>query len=57
MAKVANRVQGKRSSSHVKSVPTNRTRTGRVLTTKITVDTGFKGLRDLNRQALISLKH
>jgi hypothetical protein len=56
MAKVANRVQGKRDASLGKA-SRRQSKSGRILDTKVSVATGFQGLRDLNRKALISLKN
>ncbi|GGJ29513.1 hypothetical protein [Paenibacillus hunanensis] len=57
MAKVANRVRSNRSSSEVKAVPTVKTKSGKVLTTKIEADTSFTELRELNQQILRNLRH
>jgi hypothetical protein len=57
MAKVANRVRGRRDANLGNGSIMRDLKTGRILDTKVSVSTGFKGLRDMNRKALTSLKH
>lgn len=55
MARVANRVQDKRKASRGQAPVLLKT--GKALETKVSIATGFQELRDINRKALISLKH
>jgi hypothetical protein len=55
MAKVANRVEDRRRASRGEAPV--KLNSGKSLETKVTISNGFKELRDINRKALISLKH
>jgi hypothetical protein len=57
MAKVAGRVTERRGAVKERTSFSKLDRSGKILDTKVSASSGFKGLKEMNRKALLSLKH